>query len=153
MNNGDNKKRAECHVECGWFTGDRVSCSSGGSSLPWERELFCKHTNAATTAADANLNIYEPLRLLPTSRKLLLFFIFFLWNQSLQWNSSGDKAGRFPFPLFQVTMCFFRLIFDLFIVLMSLLRGCSCLCGTFPTKGVNEVPWTVRYHFRNWLRL
>lgn len=29
--------------------------------LPRERALFCKHTNAAAAAADAHLNIYEPL--------------------------------------------------------------------------------------------
>lgn len=28
--------------------------------LPWETALFCKHTNAAA-AADAHLNIYEPV--------------------------------------------------------------------------------------------
>lgn len=62
-------KSTQCHKESGWFTGDRVSCSSGGSSLPWESELFCKHTNAATAAADAHLNIYEPLGLHPNVKK------------------------------------------------------------------------------------
>lgn len=56
------KKIADCHEECGWFTGDHISCSSGAVSLSWESVLFCKHTNAAAAAAaDAHLNIYEPL--------------------------------------------------------------------------------------------
>ena len=57
----ERKKNMECHEECGWFTGYHVSCSSRAASLPRESVLFCKHTNAAAAAADANLNIYEPL--------------------------------------------------------------------------------------------
>lgn len=63
MNNGDNKKKKKTQSVMN-SVGDVLAItfhvsverahSHGGS------KLFCKHTNAAG-AADANLNIYEPL--------------------------------------------------------------------------------------------